>query len=113
MYINYISTMRTHLGELEQILLLALPSGDERYGVEIRRTIEERTGRSVAPGAVYTALDRLERRGFVTSRLGDPTPERGGKRKRYYRIAPAGAALLGESLRALALMAEPAKAARP
>jgi hypothetical protein len=52
MHINDISTMRTHLGELEQILLLALPSGDEGYGVEIRRTIEERTGRSVAPGAV-------------------------------------------------------------
>src|SRR5687767_4832423 len=98
--------MRLHLGEFEQILLLALlTDGDETYGVEIRRAIEERTGRTVSPGAVYTALDRLERRGLVVSRLGDPTAQRGGKRKRYYRLEAAGEKLLRESQRALARMA--------
>jgi DNA-binding PadR family transcriptional regulator len=97
--------MRAYLGEFEQLLLLALMPGDEAYGVEIRRAIEERTGRTVSPGAVYTALDRLERRGLVVSRLADPTPERGGKRKRYYRLEAAGERLLRESQRALARMA--------
>jgi PadR family transcriptional regulator PadR len=97
--------MRSFLGEFEQLLLLALLPGDESYGVEIRRAIEERTGRTVSPGAVYTALDRLERRGLVVSRLADPTPERGGKRKRYYRLEAAGEKLLRESQRALASMA--------
>lgn len=98
--------MRTFLGEFEQLLLLALfTAGDERYGVEIRRAIEARARRTVSPGALYTALDRLERRGLVSSRLGEPTPQRGGKRKRYYRIEPAGVKLLRESQRALARMA--------
>ena len=60
---------------------------------------------AVSPGAIYTALDRLEQRGLVTSRLGDPTPQRGGKRKRYYRIEPQGAELLRRSHAALARMA--------
>jgi DNA-binding PadR family transcriptional regulator len=98
--------MRVHLGEFEQLLLLALAQAPgEIYGVEIRLVIEERTGRTVSPGAVYTALDRLERRGLVRSRMGEPTARRGGKRKRYYRLEAAGAALLGESQRALASMA--------
>ena len=99
--------MRRFLGEFEQMLLLALLVTDEAYGVEIRQAIEGRTGRTVSPGAVYTALDRLERRGLLSSRLGDPTPERGGMRKRYYRLLPAGRALLGESQRALARMTGP------
>lgn len=97
--------MRTFLGEFEQLLLLALLSGDELYGVEIRRAIEERAGRTVSPGAIYTALDRLERRGLLASRHGEPTAQRGGKRKRYYRLVPAGEKLLAESQRALARMA--------
>ena len=98
--------MRTFLGEFEQLLLLALRgAGAETYGVEIRKSIEERSGRTVSPGAIYTALDRLERRGLVVSRLGEPTPERGGKRKRYYRLEAAGEHLLRESQRALARMA--------
>ncbi|MGE0862737.1 MAG: PadR family transcriptional regulator [Vicinamibacterales bacterium] len=98
--------MRTFLGEFEQLLLLALMAAkDETYGVEIRRAIETRAGRTVSPGAVYTALDRLERRGLVVSRLGEPTPQRGGKSKRYYRILPAGATLLRQSQRSLARMA--------
>jgi PadR family transcriptional regulator PadR len=105
-YITYTSTMRVHLGEFELLLLLALlQAKDEMYGVQIRVVIEERTGRTVSPGAIYTALDRLERRNLVCSRLGDPTEQRGGKRKRYYRIESAGATLLRQSQRALAQMA--------
>jgi PadR family transcriptional regulator PadR len=98
--------MRAHLGEFELLLLLALQQAkDEVYGVQIRAVIEERTGRTVSPGAVYTALDRLERRNLVSSRLGEPTEQRGGKRKRYYRIESAGAILLRQSQQALARMA--------
>jgi PadR family transcriptional regulator PadR len=98
--------MRTFLGEFEQLLLIALrTAGDETYGVEIRRAIEERTGRTLSPGAIYTALDRLERRGLVSSRLGDPTAQRGGKRKRFYRLEASGAQLLRESQQTLARMA--------
>jgi PadR family transcriptional regulator PadR len=98
--------MRTFLGEFEQLLLMALMQAkDEAYGVEIRRAIEHRAGRTVSPGAIYTALDRLERRGLVSSRLGDPTAQRGGKRKRFYRLDPAGEKLLRDSQRALARMA--------
>jgi len=99
--------MRTYLGEFEQLLLLAIlqVDGDEAYGARIRTEIERRTGRLAAPGAIYTALDRLERRGLVRSRLGDPTPQRGGKRKRHYQVLPAGEALLHGSQEALARMA--------
>ena len=104
-YLNYITTMRTYLGEFEQLLLLALLRvNDEAHGLRIRHEVEERTGRTVSPGAVYTALDRMERRGLVTSRLGEPTAQRGGKRRRYYRLESTGLALLRESQRALAQM---------
>jgi DNA-binding PadR family transcriptional regulator len=95
--------MRRFLGEFEQLLLMALLAArDEQYGVEIRHAIERRAGRTVSPGAIYTALDRLERRGLVTSRLADPTPHRGGKRKRYYRLEVAGEQALRAAQRALA-----------
>src|SRR5262245_16337170 len=91
------------IGDFEQRILFAmLRLGHDAYGVTIRREIEERTGRAVSPGALYTALDRLEKRGFVSSRLGDPTPERGGKRKRMYTLRPSGERALArvfESLR--------------
>ena len=81
----------TSLGEFEQIVLLAiLRLGDGAYGVAVRTEIAEHTGRTVTPGALYTTLDRLEDKGFVTSRLGDPTPERGGRAKRYYAVSGAG-----------------------
>ena len=79
--------------------------GPEAYGLTIRQEIEQCTGRTVAAGALYTALDRMEKRGLVTSRLGDPTPQRGGKRKRLYTLEPAGQRALArvyESLRAMA-----------
>ena len=98
--------MRSYLGEFEQLLLMALLQlEDDAYGARIREVIEARTGRTVSPGAVYTALDRLESRGLVSSSLGDPTPQRGGKRKRFYRLEPQGAELLRRSHEALARMA--------
>jgi len=94
------------LGSFEHLLLLALVRlGDETYGVPIRDDIERRTGRLVSPGAVHTALDRLERRGLVRSRLGEPTPERGGKRKRHYRLTERGADAIAEAHASLTQMA--------
>jgi len=90
--------MMRSLGEFEQLLLFAvLRLGDDAYGARIRQEIEERTGRSVSAGAVYTGLDRLEQRGLVASREGEATPVRGGRRKRYYRLEPRGAASLSET----------------
>ncbi len=80
-----------HLGEFEQIVLLAVVRlGDGAYGVPIRREIEERTGRKVTVGALYATLDRLEAKGFVSSWFADPTAERGGRSRRYFRVEPAG-----------------------
>jgi DNA-binding PadR family transcriptional regulator len=103
-----------YLGEFEQLLLLAILqlAPDEAYGTRIRAEIERRTGRVVAPGAIYTALERLERRGVVRSWLGDPTAQRGGKRKRHYQVLPAGAALLRRTQDALARMARGLKPRR-
>lgn len=88
-------------GEFEQLVLFALLDlpEEDAYGVNVRERIEERTGRPVATGAVYTALDRLADRGLVASRVGDPTPERGGRRKRLYRLTPEGATALQEAVR--------------
>jgi DNA-binding PadR family transcriptional regulator len=85
------------LGEFEQVVLLAIVQlGRDVYGVPIVEEIERRTGRRVAPAAVFITLRRLETRGLVTSWLGDPTPERGGKARRYVKVTRAGL----ESLRA-------------
>jgi PadR family transcriptional regulator, regulatory protein PadR len=72
------------------ILLATLRAGDGAYGVQIAREIEQTSGRNVLLGAAYAALDRLERHGLVSSTLGDPTPERGGRAKRFFRVTPAG-----------------------
>jgi DNA-binding PadR family transcriptional regulator len=96
---------RIHLGEFEQVLLYALARlGGDAPGLEVARLIEERTGRVISPGAIYTGLDRLERRRLVLSRLGDPTPQRGGKRKRLYRASAQGLKVLRESHAALGEM---------
>ena len=94
------------LGEFEQLILLALLDLAEAdaYGVPIRDSIERRTSRRVSTGAVYTALDRLSKRGLVSSRLGEPTAERGGRRKRFYRLQPAGIRALDQSVRVFADM---------
>jgi DNA-binding PadR family transcriptional regulator len=79
------------IGELEHLVLLAiLRLGEEAYGVPIVEEIERRTGRAVSRTGVYIALTRLERRGLVQSRVGDPTPARGGKAKRLFRLQPDG-----------------------
>ena len=96
---------REHLGELEQIVLLAvLRVGPDAYGVPIRLEIEERTGRSLTVGALYRTLDWLEHKGYVASWFGDPTPERGGRSKRHFKVRPAGLRALRASRDALAAM---------
>ena len=94
------------LGNFEQLILFALVRlGADAYGASLRREIEARTGRTISAGALYTALDRLEKRGFVSSRLGEPTAERGGKRKRLYTLQPAGERALARVYESLRLMA--------
>jgi DNA-binding PadR family transcriptional regulator len=93
------------LGEFEQLVLFAVLQLDEAYGVSVRQEIERRTGRDVSAGAVYTTLERLEARGLVTSIWGEPTAERGGKRKRYYLLQPAGRRALARSWQAMRAMA--------
>ena len=79
------------MGELELLVLLALTRLEEGgYGVSIRDEIKKRTGRSVSPGAIYPTLDRLERKGLVESRMGEPEPVPGGRAKRHFTVRPAG-----------------------
>jgi len=93
------------LGEFEQLVLLAIVHlKTDAYGMTIRRQIEERTGKVVAIGALYTALERLERKGYVSSTLSDPTPQRGGRAKRLFRLERAGTAALKRSRDTLARM---------
>jgi PadR family transcriptional regulator PadR len=88
------------LGEFEQVVLLAiLRLGDGAYGVTIGAEISACTLRDPAPGALYTTLDRLEDKGLVTSMLGDPTPQRGGRAKRYFAVSPAGLAAITQAQR--------------
>jgi PadR family transcriptional regulator PadR len=83
------------LGEFEQLVLFALVHlGPDAYGATVRREIEARTGREVAISAVYTTLERLEGKGLVRSRVGEPTAERGGRRRRHFELLPAGARAL-------------------
>lgn len=90
------------VGEFEQIVLLAiLRLGDEAYAVTIREEILECTGRDVSRGSIYITLDRLETKGYLESWFGDPTPERGGRAKRYYALRPRAVAALRDSRRAL------------
>ena len=93
------------LGELEQIVLLAILHLDgEVYGVPIVEEIERRTGRAVSRAAVYVTLRRLEKRGLVPSWMSQSTGERGGKPRRCVRVEPEGLDLLRESRRAMARM---------
>jgi len=94
------------LGDFEQLVLMAMMRlGADAYGVSLRQDIESRTGRTISAGALYTALDRMKKRGFVTSRLGEPTPTRGGKRKRLYTVLPPGERALARVYESLRLMA--------
>jgi len=91
-----------YLGEFEQMVLLAILHLEEgAYGLAIRRELERRTGRTVSHGAAYITLDRLEKKGLLRSELGEPTPGRGGRAKRYFQVTTAGVAALRESRKAL------------
>jgi DNA-binding PadR family transcriptional regulator len=82
---------RGFLGGFELLVLLALVRlGDEAYGVPIAEAIEETSGREVAQGSVYITLERLEQKGLVSSRMGEPTAERGGRAKTYFRVTTKG-----------------------
>jgi len=93
---------RSNLGDFELMVMLALMRlGDDAYGVPISREIEQQSGREVALGSVYAALERLEARGMVSSHLGKPTAERGGKAKRYFRVTSNGLRKTRETRQAL------------
>lgn len=90
------------LGELEQIVMLVvLRLGDEAYSASIRDELEARAGRSLSLGTLYVTLSRLERKGMLASSLGDPTPVRGGRAKRFYRGTPRGVETLRRAKRTL------------
>ena len=103
-YMNYIVANMPNepsLGEFEQLVLLAiLRLKGEAYGVSIRAEISARTGRQPASGALYTTLDRLEQKALLKSRVGEPTPQRGGRAKRYYKVTASGAAAVMRAQRA-------------
>jgi PadR family transcriptional regulator PadR len=95
------------VGEFELLVLLALlRQGVEGYGVSIAADICERTGRDVSLGAVYKTLDRLTAKGWVLARVGDPTPERGGRRKKHFRLSAPGLRALRQALAGLRNMTD-------
>jgi PadR family transcriptional regulator PadR len=99
--------MKPTLGDLEQLVLLALLRlGQDAYGVAVQQEIVTRTSRRVSLGAVYSTLARLEEKGFVQTRIGDPTPTRGGRRKKLYLVQPAGREAVREALRALRALSQ-------
>ena len=99
--------MSLHLGEFEQIVLMAMMQlGDDAYGVTIAREIERRTGRGVSMGGLYTTLDRMARKGLARASHGNPTPTRGGRAKKFWTPTREGARALERSLSALRRMAE-------
>lgn len=95
------------LGDFEFLVLLALLRlGKDAYGVTVRRELEERAGRSAPIGAVYATLDRLETKGYVTSAVGEPLPERGGRARKYFQITGAGKSAVHQTQQALARMSD-------
>lgn len=99
------SRLPTLSGGLELAALLAVARlGDDAYGLEVRRDLVERTGRDYAIGAIYTTLQRLEDKGFLTSHLSDPLPIRGGRSRRHYTLTGAGQRALREAERNAATM---------
>jgi DNA-binding PadR family transcriptional regulator len=103
-FLQYREQMRKgdYLGNFDLMLLLALMRlGEDAYGVTIAQELEEQTGREVVVASVYATLERLQERRLVASRLGDATPERGGRAKRYFRITGAGLREVREAQRSL------------
>lgn len=102
---EHIAGVVSPLGEFEQLVLLAvLRLGADAYGAAVRHEIEERTGRRVSISAVYTTLERLEQKGLVRSWVGEPTAERGGRRRRHFELLPGGARALKVAHKAYAGM---------
>src|SRR3954466_7153473 len=98
--------MESTLGEFEQLVLIAIVRlDDDAYGATIRRDIEARTERRLSISAVYTTLGRLERKGLVRSWIGEPTAQRGGRRRKHFALQPAGARALREAYTAYSDMA--------
>lgn len=98
--------MSSPLGDFEQLLLFAVVRlGGTATGSAIREEIRTRAGRRISPGAVYTAMTRLEERGLATGEIGGPTPARGGRRRKFYHITPAGATALQNAYDQVATMA--------
>ncbi|MGB1297800.1 MAG: PadR family transcriptional regulator [Psychrobium sp.] len=99
------TTKDKFLGEFEQFLLLSiLKLGDEAYGTTIRQLLADKIERDVTIGALYTTLDRLEKKGFITSKMGEATNERGGRAKKYFRVSALGEQALKRSKQALQVM---------
>ncbi len=96
-----------YVGEFEQLVLMTiLRLGDGAYGATVRDEIADRTGRDVSQSAVYTTLERLEGKKLLRSRVGEPTPQRGGRRKRYFALTAAGERALQASWQRLRSVAE-------
>jgi len=99
--------MGDNLGDFEQLVMLAvLRLDDEAYGTSIRDELKVRAERDVSPGAIFTTLERLESRGLVTSRYGEPTAERGGRSKRFYKLSADGRRALARALRIVRRMVQ-------
>jgi PadR family transcriptional regulator, regulatory protein PadR len=97
------------IGDFEQLVLLGvlrLEAENSAYGAAIRQEIHARSGRDVSINAVYTTLDRLEGKGLLKSWVGDPTPQRGGRRRKFYALRPAGVAALRQAVHAVTAMAD-------
>jgi PadR family transcriptional regulator PadR len=95
------------LGDFEQLVLFGVMRlGDDAYGAAIRQEIAERSGRDVSINAVYTTLDRLEQKGLLRSWVGEPTPQRGGRRRKFYALRPSGTAAVRQAYRAFTAMTD-------
>ena len=102
-----------YLGEFEHIVLLALLRlGEEAYGVTVRAEIEKRIDRELSIGAVYATLDRMEGKGLVKSRVGEPTASRGGRAKRHFQITRRGVMAVNRTHEALRNMSNGLSAVR-
>jgi PadR family transcriptional regulator PadR len=96
-----------NVGDFEQLVLLGvLQLGNEAYGAAIRQDIHARSGRDVSINAVYTTLDRLEQKGLLRSWIGEPTAQRGGRRRKFYEVRPAGLAAIRQAYQAMRAMAD-------
>lgn len=96
-----------HAGEFELLVMLAvLRLGAGAYGVTVREELERKTSRALTLGTVYKTLGRLEEKGYLRSRTGEPTAERGGRRKKFYQVTPSGLATIQGSLADLQRLAE-------